>query len=128
MADFDGLADVNTDGAFPSAGIPDTAAVVRLEGEVDLATAEHAAERLRAAEAIALVNPPAVVVLDLSRVTFLGSVGLAMMVEHNQLCAAMGGRLCVVVAGNQSAWRPIQLASLDGVLTIVPSVAEALRA
>jgi len=115
MADFDSPPDFND------------AAVVRLEGEIDLATAEHAAERLRAAEAVAVVNAPAVVVLDLSQVTFLGSVGLAMMVEHNQLCAAIGSRLCVVVGGNQSAWRPIQVAALDSVLTIVSSVEEAVR-
>jgi anti-sigma B factor antagonist len=121
MADFDSTADIN------GATDVNDAAVVRLEGEIDLATAEHAAERLRAAEAVAVVNAPAVVVLDLSRVTFLGSVGLAMMVEHNQLCAAIGSRLCVVVGGNQRVWRPIQVATLDSVLTIVSSVEEAVR-
>lgn len=103
------------------------AVVVRLVGEVDLATAEHAGERLRAAEAVAVADtPPAVVVLDLTRVTYLGSVGLAMLVEHNQLCAALGSRLCVVVGANRSVWRPIQVATLDSVLTIVSSEAEAV--
>jgi anti-sigma B factor antagonist len=104
----------------------DTAVVVRLDGEVDLATAEHAAEQLRAAEAIAVAAPPTVVVLDLSRVTFLGSVGLAMLVEHDQLCAALGTRLCVVVGDNQRVWRPIRTASLDEVLTIVASAEDAV--
>ncbi|HEY0501568.1 MAG TPA: STAS domain-containing protein [Kutzneria sp.] len=115
-----------TDLGATEGDVADAAAVVRLEGEVDLATAERAAERLRAAEAVAVVDAPAVVVLDLSQVTFLGSVGLAMMVEHDQLCAAMGSRLYVIVGNNQSVWRPIRLARLDSVLTIVSSVAEAI--
>ena len=103
------------------------AVVVRLVGEVDLATAEHAGERLRAAEAVAVADaPPAVVVLDLTQVTYLGSVGLAMLVEHNQLCTALGSRLCVVVGANRSVLRPIQVATLDSVLTIVASEAEAV--
>ncbi|MEV6604035.1 STAS domain-containing protein [Kutzneria sp. NPDC051319] len=113
MADLESRADVFTTDE------PETVVVVRLTGEVDLTTAEHAADRLRAAEAAAAADPPAVVVLDLSRVTFLGSVGLAMMVEHDQLCAAVGSRLCVVVGDNRSVWRPIQVARLDTVLTIV---------
>lgn len=115
MADLESRADVFTTDE------PETVVVVRLTGEVDLTTAEHAADRLRAAEAAAVADPPAVVVLDLSRVTFLGSVGLAMMVEHDQLCAAVGSRLCVVVGDNRSVWRPIQVARLDTVLTIVPT-------
>ena len=103
------------------------AVVVRLVGEVDLATAEHAGERLRAAEAVAVADTPAaVVVLDLTQVTYLGSVGLAMLVEHNQLCTALGSRLCVVVGTNRSVLRPIQVATLDSVLTIVASEAEAV--
>lgn len=101
--------------------VDETAVMVRLVGEVDLATAEHAGEQLRAAEAVAVADAPAVVVLDLTRVTFLGSVGLAMLVEHNQLCAAVGSRLCVVIGSNRSVWRPIQVAALDSVLTIVSS-------
>lgn len=126
--------DFPTAAAFPSLHGPisrddeaETAVVVRLAGEVDLASAEHAAEQLRAAEAVAVADAPAVVVLDLSQVTFLGSVGLAMMVEHNRLCAALGSRLCVIVGDNQRVLRPMQIASLDAVLTIVSSVAEAAR-
>jgi anti-sigma B factor antagonist len=126
----------NSDAAtgFPAEPAPvtrgdevETAVVVRLAGEIDLANAEHAAEQLRAAEAVAVADAPAVVVLDLSRVTFLGSVGLAMILEHDQLCAALDSRLCVVVGDNQRVWRPIHIASLDEVLTIVSSVAEAVR-
>lgn len=106
----------------------DTAVVVRLAGEVDLSTAEHAAKQLRAAEAIAVAAAPlAVVVLDLSMVTFLGSVGLAMLVEHDQLCAALGSRLCVIIGENQRVWQPIRVTSLDEVLTIVASVEDAVR-
>ncbi len=103
-----------------------TALVVRLIGEVDLVTAEHASDRLRAAEAVAVAGGPAVVVLDLTEVTFLGSVGLAMMVEHHQLCAELGTRLTVIAGANRATWRSIRLSALDQVLTIVSGVDEAL--
>ena len=119
MIDPDGVSAVGEDA-------PETAVMVRLVGEVDLVTAERAADRLRAAEAVAVVDEPAVVVLDLTAVTYLGSVGLAMLVEHNQLCAELGRRLCVIVGDNRAAWRPIRVASLDKVLTIVSSAEEAM--
>ncbi|MFC0438274.1 STAS domain-containing protein [Kutzneria buriramensis] len=127
MTDSEGLSDADAAAARMHDGDMDTAVVVRLVGEIDLATAEHAAEQLRAAEAVAVAAPPAVVVLDLSQVTFLGSVGLAILVEHDQLCAALGSRLCVVVGDNQRVWRPIQVAALDGVITIVANIAAAAR-
>lgn len=125
MIEFDGLA-AGTSPLLVPDETAETALVVRLVGEVDLTTAEHAADRLRAAEALAVVDTPAVVVLDLTRVTFLGSVGLAMMVEHSQLCAELGTQLCVVVGENRAVWRSIRLASLDQVLVIVSSVEQAL--
>ena len=124
MTDPDGVSITN--GVMAPPPLAGTAVVVRLAGEVDLATAEHAGDQLRAAEAVAVVDAPAVVVLDLTQVTFLGSVGLAMLVEHNQLCSELGSRLCVIVGDSPAAWRPIKIATLDTVLTIVSSVDEAL--
>lgn len=107
-------------------GVMETAVVVRLVGEVDLVTAEHAADQLRAAEAVAVADGHAVVVLDLTQVTFLGSVGLALLVEHNQLCGELGSRLCVVVGDNRAVWLPIRTAALDQVVTVVSSPVAAL--
>jgi anti-sigma B factor antagonist len=71
------------------------------------------------------VAPPAPVVLDLTGVVFLASMGLSLMVEHHQQCAEFGSRL-VVVAVDRAALRPMQLTGLYGLLTIAPTVEAAL--
>ncbi|MFC0437691.1 STAS domain-containing protein [Kutzneria buriramensis] len=70
-----------------------------------------------------LGRPP--VVLDLTGVTFLASMGLSLLAEHHDQCAEFGSRL-VVVATERVVLRPIQITGLDGLVTIVPTVQAAL--
>jgi anti-sigma B factor antagonist len=71
------------------------ACVVTVAGEIDLATTP----RLRAALANVLdpSGPPPLVVLDLSRVTFIASIGLAVVVRAHREASAQGGVLRLVV-------------------------------
>lgn len=71
------------------------------------------------------MSPPAVLVLDLTGLKFLGSAGLALLVRCDLLCQDRGNQLRIVAA-NGAVLRPITLTGLDKVLTTVPSLAEAV--
>ena len=87
---------------------------------VDLATApalEQAIDGLLAEE-------PKALIVDLSGVTFLASVGLRLLVStHDKLGEA--GQFAVVASGPITS-RPIQLTKLDEVFAMYPTLDEAL--
>jgi anti-anti-sigma factor len=68
--------------------------VLRLSGDVNMATGPQLDTCL--AEAVAAAVPPAPVVIDLSRVTHFGSVGLALLTCYHKRCLAMGSALHAV--------------------------------
>lgn len=94
--------------------------ILSVTGELDMATAPL----LRESVLMALENDPGTLVLDLTAVTFLGSAGMSQLLEAEGLG---GGRTVVrVVASGRECLRPIRLTSLDAVLPVHPTVAEAL--
>jgi anti-sigma B factor antagonist len=96
--------------------------LVRLTGELDIATTELAAEAIRAA-----VAPPArLVLIDVSAVTFCSSAGLGNLLEARRLAGAHGIELAVVGAGRPIA-RPLTVTGLGTRFRIFASPAEALR-
>jgi anti-sigma B factor antagonist len=100
------------------------AVIVRVGGEIDLAT--HMDLRTVLLEACEAAEPPSPVVLDLSEVDFLASVGLAELLR----CHHWANRRCTplrVVASQRRVLRPIQITGLDRTLDIYPSVEAALR-
>jgi anti-sigma B factor antagonist len=97
------------------------AAVLHVAGELDLLTtptlAEACSQELR--------NRPAVLVIDLTGVTFLASVGMSAIVaaheeggEHTQVR---------VVGGTRDTLRPIQVTGLDNLLSVYPTLSAALE-
>jgi anti-sigma B factor antagonist len=98
--------------------------VVRVAGDLDMATAAQLEAQLLAAEAA--VVPPAPVVLDLTGVRFMSSSGLALLVQSHQRCVALGSPLRVV-ADNRAVLRPIELTGLDHLLMLVPTTRKALE-
>jgi anti-sigma B factor antagonist len=105
-----------------------SAVVVRASGELDLATAPALDEDLCRAEvaAGALAEPPGWIVLDLTALRFLGSIGLALLVQHQQRCAERVIPLRVV-ADHYAVLRPVQIAGLTDLLSIHPSLHQALQ-
>lgn len=98
------------------------AVVVTVAGEVDTLTAP----RMRAALDGALRSAAARrVVVDLRKVSFLGSAGLVALVQAARQAEQRREPLRIVVDEHRPALRPIQLTGLDGVLTLYRSVAEA---
>jgi anti-sigma B factor antagonist len=90
------------------------AVVVRVSGELDVAckdtfeTAIHDAVR----------DGPAELVIDLRKLSFIDSFGLAMLLALWQQCAKDGHDLAIV-QGTGQVRRAIEVAGLDGVLPIV---------
>lgn len=97
--------------------VPGEALVVRVSGQVDMATATRLRDGLTGACARADGQR---VVLDLAAVEFLGSAGLRVLAEIHHLCRRCGLEF-VVVNARRSAFRAIQLSGLDRVLSVEPA-------
>lgn len=96
-------------------------ALVRAAGELDLLGAPELRSRL--ADEVAAVD--GAVVLDLGGVTFLGSSGLAVLVEARDAAALRGVELRLV-SSNRAVLRPMACTGLFDIFDIYPSVEEAL--
>ena len=64
-------------------------AIVSLEGELDLATIQT----LRAALVAAASSSAANVIVDLARLSFMGAIGLGVLIAAHRRCAATGVRV-----------------------------------
>ena len=97
-------------------------ALVGIGGEIDLSTAPA----FEAVIAEALEEDPRVLVIDLSEVTFMASVGLRVLAATQE---KVGKSIqLAVVADHSAASRPMQLTGLDSVISLYPTVDEALTA
>ncbi len=97
--------------------------VLPLEGEIDL----HVSPRISASLGALIDDKPKQVVVDLTKVSYIDSSGLAVLIEGMQNVEAYGGKFAL--AGLQSNVRPIfEIARLDQVFRIFPDTATALAA
>lgn len=94
--------------------------VVGFEGDVDLQTSPEARKVL-----LECVNKGHSVVVDLSKVGYIDSSGVASLVESFQ-SARKGGRNLVLASVSDGALRVLKLARLDKVFTICDSVEDGL--
>ena len=94
-----------------------------LEGEIDLHVSPEVAESLRTITA----KKPKQVVVDLARVSYIDSSGLAALIEGMQNVQEYGGKFAL--ASLQEPVRTIfEIARLDQVFRIFPDVSAALTA
>lgn len=94
-----------------------------LEGEIDL----HYAPALRSLLQSKVKARCPALVLDLTRVTFIDSSGLAAIIEYFRDAAEHGGVLCLV-GMNQSLLTTFEIVKLDKVIPILATTAEAKQA
>ena len=87
---------------------------VLLRGELDLSTVGQVQDALERVEA----GSPSVVVLDLSKLSFLDSTGLRCLVTANERAREQGRRL-VIVRGPDAVQRVFSITGLDDRLEIV---------
>lgn len=98
----------------------DDAVVLTVAGEVDMLSAPQLAEAIRAALA---ASPPALVI-DLTKVDFLASAGMTVLVTA-QAEVTPPTRFAVVANGPATS-RPIKLMGLDNVLALYSTLDSAL--
>ena len=94
-------------------------AEVTLEGELDISTLDHAQRRVEAAERI----EPEVLVIDLTRLTFVDSSGVRLVLLADDRARAAGRRLGVRL-GEGPALRVFQALGLLDKITVVPDAHE----
>jgi anti-sigma B factor antagonist len=97
-------------------------AVVSIGGEIDLSTAPA----FEAAIAGALDDDPPVLVIELSEVSFMASVGLRILAATYEK-ASKSARVAIV-ADNPATSRPMQLIGLDKVISLYTTLDDALTA
>ncbi len=85
------------------------AVVLHLSGEIDMATGPRLDEHL--AQAVALAVPPAPVIVNMTNVQHLGSVGVALLTSYHRRCQVSGIPLRVVAGDGPVA----------GILSVVPT-------
>jgi anti-sigma B factor antagonist len=95
--------------------------VVHVTGEVDLATSDAFAD----AVAQALAGSASLVVIDLQEVTFMGSIGLSVLLKANE-SAARARRGMRIAVGAAVACRTIEISGLDQVLSVFRTVDDAV--
>lgn len=104
----------------------DGVVVVDVSGEVNLGTVNPIAYEL-----ISLVaGRPHAVVVDLQTVTFLGSIGITLLLDAQQYAERLGVPFATTVA-NRAVLRPLRLAGADRVLrphATLPGAVSAVRA
>lgn len=91
-----------------------SAAVLRLEGEFDMAVAKQVEDQL----ASLVRSRPLAIGVDLSDVTFLDSTGLHVLLRLNATSQEEGFRLWIVRGGDEVA-RVFHITKLDSVLPLV---------
>ena len=111
--------------ASPAGPTPskDPPSVLPLEGEIDL----HVSPSVTASLNAMIAEKPGQLVVDLSRVTYIDSAGLAALIGAKQNVEAYGGKFAL--AGLQETVRSIfEISRLDQVFRIFPDVDAALAA
>lgn len=97
--------------------------VVHAAGEIDLVSSSKLDDLLD--ELLSPPTTPGHLVIDLTGVTFLGSVGLSLLVKNDQRLRDAGGGLSVVT-GNRLVARAISMTGLTEKLTLFDTLDEAV--
>jgi anti-sigma B factor antagonist len=97
--------------------------VLQLEGEIDLHVSPEVAASLRSMTE----KKPTVLAVDLGKVTYLDSSGLAVLIEGMQNVQQYGGKFAIANL-QESVKHIFEIARLDQVFRIFPDVDSALAA
>lgn len=97
--------------------------VVKIEGEIDVDTADVVLDALR----LGFSSEGPALVADLTHVSFFGSTGISTLITAHELADAHGKDFHVV-APHRAVKRPLQVTGVADVLVLHDSVDEALSA
>jgi anti-sigma B factor antagonist len=96
--------------------------VLAVRDAVDLLSAPQLTDAICGA----LGRGPAGLIVDLTDVEFLAAVGMSVLVAAKEAADAMSVRFGVVARGPATS-RPIRLLGIDAILTLYPTLVDALR-
>jgi anti-sigma B factor antagonist len=100
----------------------DRIVVLSVRDAVDMLSAPQLSEAI----CVALREAPVGLIVDLTNVDFLASVGISALVAAQEAADAMSVRFGVVAEGAATS-RPIRLLGIDALLTLHPTLGDALR-
>lgn len=100
----------------------DRVAVVAASGDLDMLTAPQ----LRDAVAAALAKDPAGLIVDLTKVEFLGSAGMQVLMETHNQTDGTEVRFAVVAEGPATS-RPLKITGIADVIGLFSSLDAALE-
>jgi anti-anti-sigma factor len=100
----------------------DGIAVLSVRDAVDMLSAPQLSEAIGAA----LAKAPVALIVDLTDVDFLASVGMSVLVEAQEQASAISVQFGVVADGAATS-RPIKLLGIDSVLALYPALDDAVR-
>lgn len=103
--------------------LPGGVPLLSVVGALDAATHRQVAAALDAL----LDRRPVAVLLDLRAVDFLGSAGIAVLINARHRASRLGVPFAVV-ADNRRVLRPLQVCQVDGTLPLHPTVDDAVAA
>lgn len=95
--------------------------VIEATGEVDLTTAAQLREALM--EAVGAASRAAVIV-DLSKVDFIDSAGLALLVEARKRLSPDGRTLSILLSPGRQPERVLKLGRFDTIMTLAHSLSD----
>lgn len=106
--------------------VQDNALVIAMTGDLDVLTTPACADQVRRALAS---RPPesSLVVLDMRRIDFCGSVGLRMLANCASTCADEGLRVSVLAVPRGVVTRILGLAGLETLLPVVEDTTTASK-
>lgn len=102
-----------------------SADVVAVDGELDLLTAR---ELLATVDDLQQRDEHRAVIIDLAKVSFLGSAGLGVMAELATRAIAAPRLRVVAPPDQQAVTRPWEVMNMQQILPLYPSVDDAIRA
>ncbi len=100
----------------------DRLVVLSVSDEVDILSAPQLAEAICGA----LDKAPTGLIVDLTEVNFLASVGMSVLVAAQEAADAMSVPFGIVAEGAATS-RPIRLLGIDAILVLYPTLGDALR-
>jgi anti-sigma B factor antagonist len=100
----------------------DRLVVLTVSGEVDILSAPQLTEAICGA----LGKTPAGVVVDLTEVSFLASVGMSILVAAQEAADAMSVPFGIIAEGAATS-RPMRLLGIDAILVLYPTLCDASR-
>ena len=100
----------------------DRLVVLSVSDEVDILSAPQLAEAI----CEALRNAPTGLIVDLTKVNFLASVGMSVLVAAKEAADALSVSFGIVAEGAATS-RPIRLLGIDAILVLYPTLGDALH-